>query len=71
MAHVSPEHWRPPPGRAVATPKAKTLGFLVGHQRIVTGDGIRSSVTTTDRGIETDDTERYLVAPHPAPVTSR
>lgn len=50
-------------GRAVATLEGEDLGFLVGHQRIVTGDGIRSIMTTTDRVIESDGTEKYLVAP--------
>jgi hypothetical protein len=50
-------------GRAVATPEGEDLGFLVGHQRIVTADGIRSIMTTTDRVVETDGEEKYLIAP--------
>lgn len=50
-------------GRAVATPEGEDLGFMVSHQRIVTADGIRSIMTTTDRVVETDGEEKYLIAP--------
>lgn len=53
-------------GRAVATPEGEDLGFLVSHQRIVTADGIRSVTSTTARVIETDGTEKYIIAPKPA-----
>lgn len=52
-------------GRAVATPEGEDLGFLVSHQKIVTAEGIRSITTTTERVIETDGTEKLVVAPKP------
>lgn len=53
-------------GRAVQTLDGDDLGFLVGHQRIVSAEGIRSITTTTERVIEGDGTEKYLVVPKPA-----
>lgn len=50
-------------GRAVFTEEGEELGVLVSHQRIVTGDGIRSVTTTTQQTLEGDGTEKYVVAP--------
>lgn len=53
-------------GREVFTPEGEELGVLVSHQRIVTGDGVRSVTTTTETVVEGDGTEKYLVAPKDA-----
>lgn len=53
-------------GREVATPEGEEIGILVSHQRITTAGGIRSITTTTERVIEGDGTEKYIVAPKPA-----
>ena len=50
-------------GRAVFTENGEELGVLVSHQRIVTADGIRSVTTTTEKMLEGDGTEKYVVAP--------
>lgn len=52
-------------GREVATAEGNEIGILVSHQRIVTADGIRSITTTTERVIEGDGSEKYIVAPKP------